>query len=66
MTPPEQPEQPRYLRTLIELFQQGKFTPGLTELTICHDDWCRIHRGEPCNCDPDIYLGTGPAKRKLA
>jgi hypothetical protein len=35
--------------------------PGrLTDVDICHDDWCRIYQGGYCNCDPEIHLRPPP------
>ncbi len=29
---------------------------GLSDVDICHDDWCDVHRSRFCNCNPDIRL----------
>ena len=28
--------------------------PSISEMTICHDDWCGIFKGKGCNCEPEI------------
>jgi hypothetical protein len=25
---------------------------------IAHDNWCKIYKGKPCNCNPDISVET--------
>lgn len=32
---------------------------GLTEVQILHDDWCAIHKGGYCDCDPDVRVIPG-------
>ena len=31
---------------------------GFHEVDVYHDSWCDIHKGKPCNCDPDVILRT--------
>ena len=46
-----------YYKKLLKLFGKDKLTIGfLYGLDIYHDDWCRIHSGGYCNCDPDIVV----------
>jgi hypothetical protein len=50
-----------YYKKLKKLYEQGKIpTASLSEVDICHDDWCGIHSGNYCNCDPDIKLRSQP------
>lgn len=36
-------------------------TPGtVSEAIIEHDDWCRINRGRPCDCNPTVRLVPVP------
>jgi len=47
-----------YYKKLMELYEKGKVpTNSLAEVDIFHDNWCGIHNGDYCNCDPDIKLG---------
>lgn len=42
---------------LMALREQGLIPPGsISEVDICHNDWCEIYEGGYCNCDPDIKL----------
>lgn len=47
-----------YAKKLKKLIETGSIPPfvGLKHLMIYHDDWCEIHRGGFCNCDPDFEL----------
>jgi hypothetical protein len=46
-----------YARKVLELFAQGKITPGqLTTLEVAHDGWCGLHQGGFCDCNPEIRL----------
>ncbi len=47
-----------YFKKLLKLFDQDKLPSGgcLLGLDVYHDDWCRIHHGGYCNCDPDIVV----------
>lgn len=53
---------PNYLRKLMEcLATKGAFSPGSeTHIAVYHDDWCAIHRGKACNCNPDVALMDKP------
>jgi hypothetical protein len=49
--------QRNYCKKQMRLVEQGKLPAGrLAEVDVYHDDWCRIHRGGSCNCDPEIKL----------
>ena len=49
------PRKHNYYEKLMNLVQEGKVPRGrITEVDICHDDWCRIYQGGYCNCDPEI------------
>jgi hypothetical protein len=55
------PRKHNYYKKLMELLEQGKLPPGrVTDVDICHDDWCRIYRGGYCDCDPEIKLRPPP------
>jgi hypothetical protein len=55
------PRKHNYYRKLMELCEQGKVPPGrLTDVEVCHDDWCPIHQGGYCDCDPEIKLRPLP------
>jgi hypothetical protein len=59
------PHKHNYYRKLMELVEQGKIPPGrLTDVQVCHDDWCRIYQGGYCNCDPEIKLIPPPERFK--
>jgi hypothetical protein len=51
------PYEHNYYKKLMNLVEAGKLPRGcITEVDICHDDWCRIYSGGYCNCDPEIKL----------
>jgi hypothetical protein len=46
-----------YYKKLILLHEQGKIpTTALSEVDVYHDDWCGVHKGTYCNCDPTIEI----------
>lgn len=47
-----------YAKKIQEMMDQRAIPSfvGLGSLNIYHDDWCAIHRGGFCNCDPDIEV----------
>jgi hypothetical protein len=49
-----------YTKKLRRLLAQGALPVGVGvhQLDVCHDRWCRIYKGKPCNCDPDLRLTT--------
>jgi hypothetical protein len=49
-----------YVKKLNRLIAQGALPVGVGvhQLDVCHDAWCRIYKGKPCNCDPDLRLKT--------
>ena len=50
-------EEGNYLAKLRRLIREGKIPPGSTNLvTVAHDDWCAVFRGEACNCNPDVSI----------
>jgi len=50
-----------YWKKVRKLFAEGKIpTSCLSAVDIYHDDWCAIHRGKHCNCDPDIVVRGEP------
>jgi hypothetical protein len=55
------PTKHNYYKKLMKLYTQGEISIALlTDVDICHDDWCEIHKGGYCNCDPDIILRSRP------
>ena len=55
------PAKHNYYKKLMRLHRQGKIpTTSLTEVDIYHDDWCKVHKGGYCNCDPEIKLRPRP------
>jgi hypothetical protein len=57
------PTKHNYYKKLMQLHERGELPAGsLSEVDVCHDDWCAVHAGDYCNCDPDIKLRT-PATR---
>ncbi len=51
------PRKHNYFKKLLELYCQDKSTtPDLYVVDVYHDDWCAVHRGQYCNCDPDVEL----------
>ena len=37
----------------------GLFQPGkMTQVIVAHDDWCDMHHGGACNCDPEVKLAA--------
>jgi hypothetical protein len=51
------PSEHNYMKKLRQLIQQGQLPEvGLERVDIYHDDWCAIHSGRYCNCDPHIDL----------
>jgi hypothetical protein len=52
------PTKHNYFAKLTKLARDLK-TDALTLVhlvDIYHDDWCAIHRGRYCNCNPDVRL----------
>jgi hypothetical protein len=46
-----------YVKKLLRLYLEGKLPEvGLELVDVYHDDWCAIHHGRFCNCDPDIEI----------
>lgn len=41
-----------YFRKVKDLVEQGLPAGEVTHVTVLHDDWCGIFRGEACNCNP--------------
>lgn len=52
-----QPPQHNYAKKLLEMEHSGALPivkGRVTHIHIAHDDWCKIHNGMFCNCDPEI------------
>ena len=61
--PPDDPRRHNYFRKLIALWEQGKIPEGrLTDVEVAHDNWCGIHEGGCCDCDPDVRVIPGPER----
>jgi len=46
-----------YLRRILLAQANGIFIePGYSNLTICHDNNCSIHKGQDCDCDPWLIV----------
>lgn len=67
------PTKHNYYKKVLELFAAGKIpSKSITDVDIFHDDWCGIHKGGYCDCDPDVkaraprvqHGGNGAGKRK--
>lgn len=57
------PTKHNYYKKLLKLYEQGEIpSASFTEVDICHDDWCGIHSGDYCNCDPDIKPHSQPIR----
>jgi hypothetical protein len=49
------PRKHNYYEKLMKLVEESKVPPGqVTNVDICHDDWCGIYEGGYCNCEPEI------------
>lgn len=46
-----------YQREIMKLIEAGKMTAGYSEVEVAHDDWCKIYKRKPCNCNPEIRDG---------
>jgi len=51
----------KYVKRLHRAYKQGLFKKfkkggGVYPVSIVHDDWCRIYKQKPCNCDPWIKV----------
>ena len=61
--PPDDPRRHNYFPKLMALWEQGKIPPGqLSSVDIAHHDWCAIHAGGYCDCDPDVRLRRPPER----
>lgn len=54
---PERVAKSQHLADLIEAYQSKPFAPGMYDVLVRHDAWCRLlnNRGA-CNCNPDIEI----------
>jgi hypothetical protein len=45
-----------YLIKIRQMWDTGALPreAGYHQLTVSHDDWCGIFRGQRCHCEPDI------------
>lgn len=50
-----------YVHQLPEVPLDDPMEPGkVSHLIFYHDDWCRIYRGQNCNCEPEIRRFAEP------
>ena len=50
------PMEHNYMKKIMALVRSGKLEGCvLQDLQVAHDDWCGIHGGGVCNCDPDVF-----------
>ena len=57
------PRKHKYFEKLLRFIKQHQITTAqISEIDIYHDDWCRIHRGGYCNCDPEIKFRPRPER----
>jgi hypothetical protein len=55
------PRKHNYFEKLRRFIEENKPASGrITEIDICHDDWCRIYQGGACNCNPEIKFRQSP------
>jgi hypothetical protein len=54
---PNRARQSQHLADLIDAYRNRPFSPGVYNVLVRHDSWCRLlnNRG-PCNCNPDIEI----------
>jgi hypothetical protein len=46
-----------YLPKVLALSLAATLEPGtVSAILVTHDDWCPIHRGGACTCDPDVEI----------
>lgn len=51
------PSQHNYMKKLMELKARGELpASGVSDVQVAHDDWCKVHTGGYCNCDPEITI----------
>jgi hypothetical protein len=57
------PRKHNYFPKLMKFIEQHQLPRGcISNVDICHDDWCRVYRGGYCNCDPEIKLWPPPER----
>jgi hypothetical protein len=57
------PRKHNYFAKIQKFIETHRIAPAqITEIDICHDDWCRIYRGGYCNCNPEIKLHPQPKR----
>ena len=55
------PRKHNYFEKLRRFIEKNRPAPGkITEIDICHDDWCLIYKGGACNCNPEIKFHPSP------
>lgn len=45
-----------YVNVIMKLLESGGIQPGISEITVAHDTWCAIFRGQACNCAPAVKI----------
>ena len=46
-----------YVTKVMRMVEDGIVKCGeVSSIQVLHDDWCAVHMGKDCNCDPDIEM----------
>jgi hypothetical protein len=46
---------------VMRLARESNLRPGtVNQVLVMHDDGCRIFKGKPCDCEPDVKFVTHP------
>jgi hypothetical protein len=57
------PTQHNYMKRILEMQARGELpASGLSDVQVAHDDWCSVHTGGYCNCDPEITALRRPTR----
>lgn len=62
MNPQNDAQQTHNYQTKLQRMMAAGLIPsyiGIHDVDVYHDDWCAIHAGGYCNCDPDIQVRPG-------
>lgn len=48
-----------YMETILKAIEKGSIQMGgLLFPEVAHDSWCAMHKGEACNCEPEVSVET--------
>jgi hypothetical protein len=49
-----------YMETILQAVEKGNLVAkdGILMPQIAHDNWCKIYKNKPCNCNPEISVET--------